>query len=95
MLHMGYATSEVSAHLYDGIVSAVSLSCAALTYFDRCHSVPACFQNDAYTACCHSLSQPTDNASSDQNILHCEPLSPAPFVSPFPSKSGDRSQITR
>lgn len=55
-------------------LSAVALSCAARTYLYGRHSVPTCFQDDAYTACCHPLSQPADNASSDQNILHCKPI---------------------
>ena len=63
-----------------GVLSAVALSCAARTYFDGGHPVPTCFQDDTYTACCHPLSQPTDNASSDQNILHGKLFNQAPFV---------------
>ncbi len=35
--------------------------------------MPACFQNDPYTAGCYSFAQATYYSTSDQNILHCLP----------------------
>ena len=64
------------------VLSAVALSCAARTYFDGRHSVPTCFQDDTYTARCHPFSQPTDNTSRDQNILHGKQFNQDPSVFP-------------